>query len=170
MHLRTRLVTDRRTLSEVQGRLPMVWQTQKCVGEVCLHFLLQLNSLGALSVPTHKNTSIKNWGPENVGAVPRKLRNWYEYFVLVFVWGTQTWNLSQYFRSNLYTQQQVLSIPVAHTGQTVRPEEIKWGDGRENWISTLTSVGLQEAVTGPCVSRHSQERRRKVEGALCING
>jgi hypothetical protein len=38
MHARTRVIMHCRTLSRVARRLPMVWQTSKCVGEVSFHF------------------------------------------------------------------------------------------------------------------------------------
>jgi hypothetical protein len=71
VHAWTRLIMDCSTLSKVLGRLRMVWQTQTCVGEVSLHFHLELNTLGFLDVLTHKK--VKNWVCLHVGAVPRKL-------------------------------------------------------------------------------------------------
>ena len=44
---------------------------EKCVGEVSLHFQLELNTLEVLNVVRDKNT--KHWGQANVVAVPRKL-------------------------------------------------------------------------------------------------
>jgi hypothetical protein len=56
---------------------------KNCVGEVCLYFQLELNTLEFLSIPTDKN--LKEWGEANTGVVPRKLFAdvcWYEHFSL----------------------------------------------------------------------------------------
>lgn len=42
-----------------------------CVGEVSLDFQLELNTLGISSFLT--NINLKDWGRENVEAIPRKL-------------------------------------------------------------------------------------------------
>lgn len=70
----TRLIMDYRSLSKVTGLLQMVWQTQKCLGEVSLYFQMELNMLGVLSVPTNKN--LKGWCRLNSGAVPKCLRTY----------------------------------------------------------------------------------------------
>jgi len=46
----THLNMDCWTLSKVMGQLRMVWQAQKCVGEVSLHFQLELNTPGNYEV------------------------------------------------------------------------------------------------------------------------
>ena len=63
---------DCRTLSKAPGG-GCEWFDghQKCVGEVSLHFQLELNTLGSLSVHADKN--LKGYGLANVGAVPLKL-------------------------------------------------------------------------------------------------
>ena len=43
---------------------------QKCVGEVSLHFQLEMDTLGVVSVSTDKN--LKDWGRANVGAITSK--------------------------------------------------------------------------------------------------
>jgi len=66
-----------------RSRGPCEWfeEQKKSVGEVCLYFQLELNTLGILSAPTDKNT--KNWCQANVGALLRKPfaeTHWYELF------------------------------------------------------------------------------------------
>lgn len=45
--------------SRVPRRLWMVWQTQKCVGEVAVHFQLNPNKLGVLSVLADKHLRLE---------------------------------------------------------------------------------------------------------------
>jgi len=45
--------------SKVPGRLWRVWQAQKCVGEVAVHFQFNLNTLGVLSVLTDKHLRLE---------------------------------------------------------------------------------------------------------------
>jgi len=45
--------------SKVPGRLWMVWKAQKCIGEVAVHFQLNLNTLGVLNVLTVKHLRLE---------------------------------------------------------------------------------------------------------------
>ena len=58
-----------RTVDGVVGSCEWFDRHQKCVGEVPLHFELQLNTLGVFICPTVKN--LKDSGQANVGPVPR---------------------------------------------------------------------------------------------------
>ena len=64
-----------------RSRCECFQEHKKCVGEVCLYFQLELNTLGILSAPTDKNT--ENWCRTKVGALLRKPFaeiHWYELF------------------------------------------------------------------------------------------
>lgn len=79
----TSLIMDGRTISRVPGRLRMVWQTSKRLGEVAVHCQLELNSLGRFQVsPEIKIVSA--WCRTNVRVIPRKLilvdKYWHELF------------------------------------------------------------------------------------------
>jgi hypothetical protein len=56
MHALTRQVVDCRQRSNVPMRLQMAGQAFKGVGEVSLHFQLELNTLGSLSAPPPPHT------------------------------------------------------------------------------------------------------------------
>jgi hypothetical protein len=46
----------------------------KCIGEVTVHFRLELNTLGVLDVPTDEK--LMDWGRANMWAVPRRPRTY----------------------------------------------------------------------------------------------
>ena len=73
---------------------------KNCAGEVSLYFLLKLNTLGVLNLPTDE--SLKDWGQH---VVARYLENvivagyiWIRTSFRVLVWGSYSWSLSNHFR------------------------------------------------------------------------
>jgi hypothetical protein len=65
MHVWARLIMDRRTVSNVPKRFQKVDRHQECTDEVSLHFKIDVNKLGFLTIPTDKN--LKDWSPHVVG-------------------------------------------------------------------------------------------------------
>jgi hypothetical protein len=91
---------DCRPLSYVPRRLPIIWQASKCVGEVSVHFHLELDTLGVVNVSTDKN--LKDWGRANVGATTSKiLCEHILAFVLGLVWEAHCWRMFNHFRYTL---------------------------------------------------------------------
>jgi hypothetical protein len=77
-HIHSRTVAPFR---KFQGLCEWFEGHKKCVGEVCLYYQLDLNTLGILRAPTNKNT--KSWCRTNVGALFRKPFaeiHWYQLF------------------------------------------------------------------------------------------
>jgi peptidoglycan/xylan/chitin deacetylase (PgdA/CDA1 family) len=70
MHTWTHLNMNFPTLSKVPGHLRRVRQYQIRFGGMSLHYRIDLDTLGVLSVPGDKN--LKDCGPWNVGALTRQ--------------------------------------------------------------------------------------------------
>jgi hypothetical protein len=80
----------------LRSRLGFEWSErhQICVGEVSVHFHLELNTLGFSSVPTVKN--LKDWSRANAEAILWTLSLWGHTsiwnFVLTLMWEACSWN------------------------------------------------------------------------------
>jgi hypothetical protein len=70
---------------------------KNCVGEMSLHFQSELKTLGFLSFPTDKN--LKDWGPANMRAVPRKISaDIYWYGLVSCFGGLKPWRFCKHFK------------------------------------------------------------------------
>ena len=99
MYSWTRLIADCHTLSKVLGRVKLFGRHQDGVSALSLRCLLEIKTLGVLSVPTDKN--IKHWGWENIGLYPYLYLYLYlensfwtyieiNFFSLFWCWGTHS--------------------------------------------------------------------------------
>jgi hypothetical protein len=85
---------------------------QKCFGEVSLHFQLEMDTLGVVSVSTDKN--LKDWGRANVGAITSKTLCGHILiltFLLGLVWEAHCWRMFEHFRYTLYKYSTLYSVP-----------------------------------------------------------